>query len=418
MPRRTMRSSPGSGPLLPRPQTTGSPATRWLVLVLCSLVGLWGALRALRSDGHSHSHSHSQAAAAPEVSASRPTPSAPDPTPRGSPAEEQVLAAALHEEQVRLGSGVLIERIEQDRDWVCEGEPIRLATRVSGEPEPGSSSRWVWFLPGRGAELQPGLALTWEAPSVAGSYKVRHQVVKDLGGRRVGVLAERVVAIEVRPCQKADRQAEEPLRIEVAQTGHGAFTFRARAAADRRVAAHAWRFGDGTEATSVEPEVQHRYALQDLRSQESRAFTVRLEARLASGERLTSTTFIVARGRPERPDKPPVELAISRWRPTGDGGFESDITVRNPTAGDITWESLERVTQYLDDHTDTATRPWREQITVTEPLLRGGFRGQVRVEAREAAPPVKQIHDFLYGRDASGTEVVVSWTPFKRAPSP
>jgi hypothetical protein len=38
----------------------------------------------------------------------------------------------------------------------------------------------------------------------------------------------------------------------------------------------------------------------------------------------------------------------------------------------------------------------------------------VSVDAAEAPPEVKQIIDQLYGHDASGGEVVIAWTPFKR----
>jgi hypothetical protein len=62
-------------------------------------------------------------------------------------------------------------------------------------------------------------------------------------------------------------------------------------------------------------------------------------------------------------------------------------------------------------------RPWREVLQVEEELGNGGSRGYVTVRASEAPSELKQILDFLYGHDAAGQEVVVSWSPFKREPS-
>jgi hypothetical protein len=78
--------------------------------------------------------------------------------------------------------------------------------------------------------------------------------------------------------------------------------------------------------------------------------------------------------------------------------------------------SVERVFLRWEGEADIDTRPWSERVRVEEELGHGGFRGYVTVSASEAGPEIKQILDFLHGRDAAGKEVVVSWSPFKREP--
>jgi hypothetical protein len=90
--------------------------------------------------------------------------------------------------------------------------------------------------------------------------------------------------------------------------------------------------------------------------------------------------------------------------------------VARSASTDITWDRLERVTVSWDGGVESSTRKWSEVIRVEEGLERGGFRGSVLVSPSEAPPGTKQILDFLYGYDASGQEVVVSWCPFKSEP--
>lgn len=314
-----------------------------------------------------------------------------------------------------MASRVVVEGIDKDRPWVCAGESISLSARLGGVPEPGAVSRWIWPVSG-GAELQPGPTLQWRAPETAGRYFVRFQVCTDLGGRRVGVLAEREVEVDVRSCGDSERQRNEPLRLGVIQRGQGTFELQALHSGPDRVVAYVWDFGDGSSSTTSEPRAEHTYSLQGLGAQEVRSFTVRLQARLERGGPLEATAFALARGQPPSETPPPVDLRVSRWRPLPEGGWRSDVVVRAPEDADITWERLERISLHWDGQADTVTKPWAEAVHVDEVLEHGGFRGYVTVSASEASADIKQLLDFLYGHDALGKEVVVSWSPFKREP--
>lgn len=292
-----------------------------------------------------------------------------------------------------------------------------LAARLGGETEPGAVHRWIWLTKDGSAELHPGLALQWEAPPVAGRYAVRFQVCKDLGGRRVGVLAERIVEIDVRACGLGERQEFEPLRLTITQRRQGAFLFRAVSAEGERSEMYAWDFGDGATATTTEPEAEHSYSLQDLGPNETRSFTVKLSARSSRGMPLTATAFVLTRGAPPTDEPPPVELEVSRWSAQPDGGWRSELVVRDVST-DVTWDRVERVTRYWDGGVDIDTRKWSEVVRVEEGLERGGFRGYVLVSPSEASPGIKQILDFLYGTDPLGHEVVISWSPYKSEAPP
>jgi hypothetical protein len=331
--------------------------------------------------------------------------------------DREVLAAALREEMVPLASGVVVEAIERDRPWVCEGEPLGLSARVGGVLEPGAVFRWIWLTAGGEAELHPGPAVQWKAPARAGRYRVRFQVCQDLGGRRVGVLAERVAEVEVRPCGPGERQEFEPLRLTVSQLGQGAYAFQALVRAGERIEGYGWDFGDGASTATSAPRVEHRFSSEGLGPQETRSFTVKVEARLSRGGTLSATAFVLVRGQPPSDVQHPVELEVSRWSAQPDGGWRSEVVARSASA-ELTWDRLERVTQFWDGGVDISTRKWSEVIQVDEGLERGGFRGHVLVSPSEASPGTKQILDFLYGYDSSGQEVVVSWSPFKSAPPP
>jgi hypothetical protein len=329
----------------------------------------------------------------------------------------EVLAAALHEEMVPLVSSVVVESIDQDRPWVCLGEPMSLSARIGGVPESGAVYRWVWLTEGGGAELHPGPTVQWKAPDAAGTYAVRFQVCKDLGGRRVGVLAERLIDIDVRACGSGERQAQEPLRLTVTQRRQGFFLLQALSQEGERIDSYAWDFGDGATTTTAEPRVEHAFPIQNLGPHETRSFTVKVRAQVFRGSPLTATAFVLTRGAPPDQEPPPVELEVSRWSSQPDGSWRSELVVRDVST-DITWDRVERITRHWDGGVDIATRKWSEAIHVEEGLEHGGFRGYTVVSPSEAAPGIKQILDFLYGRDPTGQEVVVSWSPYKSEAPP
>jgi hypothetical protein len=339
------------------------------------------------------------------------------PAPSASGNSRDVLAAALREEMVPVASSMVVEAIDRDRPWVCAGEPMGLSVRLGGVTEPGAVHRWIWLTEGGSAELHPGRTVQWKAPETAGRYAVRFQVCKDLGGRRVGVLAERVVEIEVRSCGSGERQESEPLRLSVTQRRQGAFLLQAISQGGERIDAYTWDFGDGATATTAEPQIEHAYSLEGLGTNETRSFTVRVVARSSRGAPLTAMAFVLTRGAPPQEGPAPAELEVSRWSAQPDGGWRSDLVVRDVST-DITWDRLERVTRYWDGGVDIDTRKWSEVVRVEEGLERGGFRGYVLVSPSEAAPDTKQILDFLYGYDSTGQEVVISWSPYKSEASP
>ncbi|MBZ4415784.1 PKD domain-containing protein [Myxococcus sp. RHSTA-1-4] len=334
-------------------------------------------------------------------------------------ASGEALSAALNEERVLLEPRAVIEGIDANRPWVCTGEPMILSARVGGALEPDAVRRWVW--PGfeGGAELQPGSRLQWRAPPTPGRYFVRFQVCRDLGGRRVGVLAEQVVLIDVRSCGRGEGQEADSLRVEVSQRGQGEFVFRAVSAGAGPLSAYTWDFGDGSSAATTGPLVSHTYDTRALGAGDIRGFTVGLLALSSKGESLAATASVLVRGQPP-PDTPPLaSLEVARGQEAAGGeGWRSEVKVQVPEGSAVTWEHVERVTLRWDDQVEAATHAWREVITVEEELERGGFRGHVTVRASEVSPEVKQVVDTLHGRDATGREVVLSWASFKRRAMP
>ncbi|NMO14330.1 PKD domain-containing protein [Pyxidicoccus fallax] len=329
----------------------------------------------------------------------------------------EALSAALNEERVVLQtSNAFIEGIDVNRPWVCTGEPMMLSARVGGMPEPDSVHRWVWPGAVGGAELHPGSRLQWRAPATPGRYFVRFQVCRDLGGRKVGVLAEALAGIDVRACGRGEGQEADSLRVEVTQQGPGEFVFRAVSSGATPLSAYTWDFGDGNSTATTEPMASHAYDTQEMGARDIRAFTVRLLALSGGGASLAATTTVLVRGQP-LPDAPSAAtLDVQR---EGEGGdWRSEVTVRVPEGDDVTWAHVERVTLHWDDQVDVTTRAWSKVITVEEALERGGFRGHVTVRAAEVSPDVRQVVDTLHGRDAAGREVVLSWASFKREAAP
>lgn len=326
----------------------------------------------------------------------------------------EALAAALGEERVVLASSTaVIERIEMDRPWVCAGGQVSLAARVGGTLEPGALFRWVWPGQETGAELHPGVHLPWRAPATPGTAFVRFQVCKDLGGRRVGVLAEQVLRIEVRDC--ADAASREALEVAVIQRTNEAFLFRAISSeAEALTGYYSWDFGDGRSTVSPGPEVEHVY---DAKTPDERTFTVRLTAGKRTGAPLSAMAFVRVRGQPPSDMRLPATLTLSRTSSSAET-WRSEVTVEVPEESTITWERVERMTLHWDDQVEVMTLDWRDAITVREERGRGAFQGSVEVRPGELAVTVKQVVDILHGRDATGTEVSLSWASFKRESAP
>ncbi|WP_163867483.1 PKD domain-containing protein [Myxococcus eversor] len=332
-------------------------------------------------------------------------------------ASGEALAAALNEERVVLASSTVIERLEMDRPWACAGGQVSLAGRVGGAPESGALYRWVWPGSDSAAELHPGARLQWRAPAAPGTCFVRFQVCKDLGGRRVGVLAEQVLRIEVRDCAGGAEHEAGQLEVSVTQRANGAFLFRAVPPESESPTGYAWDFGDGRTAVTTGPEVEHAYDTRMLESLDVRTFTVRLTASRRAGTALSAIAFVGVRGQPPSDEPPPATLTLSRT--SGDSEvWRSEVSVGVPEQGGVTWERVERLTLHWDDQVEVMTREWRQVITVEEELGRGGFRGFVVVRPSELAATVKQVVDVLHGRDDSGVKVSLSWASFKREAPP
>jgi|GEM_PF-1569505 len=363
---------------------------------------------------------------APSASAVEPrtsivSPAAVAGVPMPASASGEALSAALNEERVVLASGAVIERLEMDRPWACAGGQVSLAGRVGGAPESGALYRWVWPGSESAAELQPGARLQWHAPAEPGTYFVRFQVCKDLGGRRVGVLAEQVLRIEVRDCAGGVEREAERLELSVTQRANGAFLFRAvppeSESESESLTGYAWDFGDGRTAVTSGPEVEHAYDTRMLASLDVRTFTVRLTAGRRVGTALSATAFVGARGQPPSDEPPPATLTLSRTSADSEV-WRSEVSVGAPEQGAVTWERVERLTLHWDDQVEVVTREWRQLITVEEELGQGGFRGFVVVRPAELAATVKQVVDVLHGHDDSGAEVSLSWAAFKREAPP
>ncbi|RYZ44067.1 MAG: PKD domain-containing protein [Myxococcaceae bacterium] len=345
-------------------------------------------------------------AAARAVPPARPLPAATQVPPA---ATGEALSAALNEERVVVASSTVIEGLDADQPWVCAGELLTLSARVGGTSEPGVVARWVWPGMQSGAELHPGARLAWRAPATAGRYFVRFQLCKDLGGRRVGVLAEQVAGIDVRACGAQEGQAH---LLRIAVTQRDPTTFDLRAVSPVPVTAYTWDFGDGSSLVTTGLEVTHAFAPPAPGAQDVRVHTVRLTA---GGQ--GATAFVQVRAQPPSEGAPSASLKLERVAArSANDGWRSQLQVDVPEDTHVVWEHVERLTVSWDDQVDTRTHGWRELITVEEDLGRGGFRGFITVPSGDVRPEVKQVLDTLHGRDALGQEVSLSWASFKAEP--
>lgn len=308
---------------------------------------------------------------------------------------------------------------------VCAGRALELSAQVSRLP-PGAIERWVWPGPG-GAELHPGGVVAWRAPEEPGALRVLFQVCTDLGGRRVGVLAERALALAIRACAPdGDRDGPSgAVRLSAVPRGPGGFQFTVALAESAdpvdadAVVDYAWSFGDGRELTSTSPTVRHDYPLDALVAADIGHLVARVHLRRASGRVDTAHTRVLLRADPGERERGAAELDIARPRLDAAGQrWLSAIAVRAHDGQPVDWQRLERVTRYDDERVDIAALAWDEVLDIEASLAGGGFRGHVVVPVASVGPEVKQIIDVLYGRGADGEEVSLSWSSFKRAPSP
>ncbi|RYZ40253.1 MAG: PKD domain-containing protein [Myxococcaceae bacterium] len=332
----------------------------------------------------------------------------------GGTSEDTRLESALGEVWEPLASMAFIEQLDTDRAWACAGGVVSIVARVGGPREPDLVERWVWPTPEGRAGLQPGAGLDWRAPPVPGRYPVRFQLCRDLGGRRVGVLAERTVLLEVRDCAAG---AESPLRLGVRQDGPVTFTFEVQGLEQAGpVRAYDWDLGDGTTEETEGPILEHTYAVEPADGAVPRRFTVRVRARMESGAPRSLIAFVGVRplALPEAP--PRVALKVSRWQPLMEtGGWRSEVSVNIPEGAEaVSWSEVERILVGWDDQRRTTRMPWERALTVRQTLERGGFRAVVSVGPDEATPDIQQVLDVLHGRDARGNDVVVSWASFKQ----
>ncbi|NBD13012.1 PKD domain-containing protein [Corallococcus silvisoli] len=339
----------------------------------------------------------------------------------GGTAEDARLARVLGEVWEPVASSAFIEQLDTERPWVCAGDTVGVLARVGGRREPGMVTRWVWPTQEGRAALQPGPGLDWPAPSTPGLYPVRFQLCRDLGGRRVGVLAERTVLLDVRACEP-DAGRESP-RIRARQDGPATFTFEVQTPRGApSLTGYIWDLGDGALEETSGPRLEHSYALAPSEGMDPRGFTVRVRDRTAPDAdpdvevAWAATAFVSVRpaALPELP--PRVELRVSRWRPEkGGGGWRSEVSVVIPRGAEaVTWTEVERILVRVDRQRLSTRMPWERALVVEESLERGGFRGTVAVHPEEVTPDIQQVLDVLHGRDARGEDVVVSWASFKQ----
>lgn len=323
------------------------------------------------------------------------------------------IAAALDEELVPRASNIRILTLEADEVRLCAGRPVWLRARFEGATEP-VVGRFLWTTP-NGLALEPGTAARW-TPDAPGSHEVRFQVVRSLERKRVALLAERTLTLQVEACD----DGPPPLEVKVTQDRERV-QLTALASVET-VGGFAWDFGDGKTEFTDAPRVRHEYPVLELGAGEVRSYRVAVEAHARDGAPLRATTNITVRGLPKPPAPEPVSLELGeavwddgarRWRRT--------LEVHNRSPDAVVWESAERRTHWDDGRVETRTLAVAELVAIDARKELGGFAGHVSVDASALAPGVRAVVDTLRGRDATGAPVVLTWAAYERedvAPKP
>jgi len=380
---------------------------RRVLIAVPLLTGAILAVIALSGRGrHGGDHEDAPAAAHPPATPRPPAAAAVQPSPT-TPALEQ----ALGEEIVALPSQVRISAVRVEQDRVCAGRSADLSAEVDGA-EPGLSYRWL-RLAGAGAELTPGQYAPWPAPAEPGRYHLLFQVCRSLDGRRVGVLAEQALDVDVVDC--GEGEADQPLRIEARDRAAGQYVFDAVHDDGGAADSYQWDFGDGETETTHEPRASHFYPLVDIPDDEVRGYRVRLEARSAGGAVRSAATTVYLRGQ-ARPPSPPdvlVELEGQRYD-DAEQRWEVRLRVTNLARPPITWQTVERTAIHDDGRRPTRAVGWRSVVDQVEVAQGGSFVGWNVIAADEVPADVVRVVDRLVGRDGDGEEVAVTYSPYRR----
>lgn len=348
---------------------------------------------------------------APDVSA-RPNrhvaTATPAPVAVPAPVDDAAIAQLLGEELVPVASTVTIAELATDPARACAGRPVLLRSRLEGDAgQDRLVSRWIWATDER-LSMQPGASARFTAPA-PGRYPIRFQLVRSLGGARVGMLAERTLELDVIDCGSGPA----PLQVTATVTG-GRADLTALAAIPTQ-GSYAWDFGDGDRQITGGPTARHDYPILELRDREERTYQVTVEVAGADGTPLHATTAIALRGQVNPPLPPAVvaELADPIWDDNG-RRWHRRLAVDNHERPAIHWERGERHTQYDDDRVTSRNLAVAELLAITEQRQAGGFVATVTVIAAETGPGVRRITDRLYGRDAAGEEASLTWVVWDR----
>ena len=351
---------------------------------------------------------------APAASGKPPPAERPGPAPQVGPApvpaaiDDAVIAQVLEEELVAVTSGVKIAELGADDAKPCAGRPVWLRARLEGDTGEGRLvSRWIWATERR-LSMQPGASASFTAQA-PGRYPIRFQVVRSIEGKRIGVLAERTLELDVVDCGSGP----PPLRVEAKVTG-GRANFTALAAVPTR-GGYRWEFGDGENQTTDGPSVRHDYPILELRDREQRSYRVAVEVAGADGTQLRATSSVMLYGQasPPRPPAIAAELGEAVWDEAG-RRWQRRLEVDNRERPAITWERGERHTQHDDDRVASRNLTVAELLTIIEKREAGGLVATVTVTAAETGPGVRRITDRLFGHDAAGEEASLTWVAWDR----